>query len=105
MLDFVPNHTGLDHPWVEEYPEYYVGGTEDDLAREPQNYLRLKRQNGELVLAHGRDPYFPGWPDQIPEEIWEGACSIEEPPLCPGGEPARPGPAARTCGGDPTGAH
>src|SRR5262245_59676320 len=22
MLDFVPNHTGLDHPWVEEFPEY-----------------------------------------------------------------------------------
>ena len=24
MLDFVPNHTGLDHPWVDEHPEYYV---------------------------------------------------------------------------------
>ena len=29
MLDFVPNHTGLDHPWVEDHPEYYVAGTED----------------------------------------------------------------------------
>ncbi len=28
MLDFVPNHTGLDHPWVEEHPEYYIGGSE-----------------------------------------------------------------------------
>src|SRR6516164_9269413 len=27
MLDFVPNHTALDHPWVEHHPEYYVGGT------------------------------------------------------------------------------
>ena len=26
MLDFVPNHTGLDHPWVEEHPEYYIRG-------------------------------------------------------------------------------
>ena len=34
MLDFVPNHTALDHPWVEDHPEYYVGGTELDLARE-----------------------------------------------------------------------
>ena len=33
MLDFVPNHTGLDHPWVEDHPEYYVPGTEVDLAR------------------------------------------------------------------------
>ena len=24
MLDFVPNHTALDHPWVREHPEYYV---------------------------------------------------------------------------------
>jgi len=28
LLDFVPNHTGLDHPWVEEHPEYYIRGTE-----------------------------------------------------------------------------
>ena len=63
MLDFVPNHTGLDHPWVEDHPEYYIAGTEGDLAREPQNYTRVKRTRGELLLAHGRDPYFSGWPD------------------------------------------
>ncbi len=22
LLDFVPNHTGLDHPWVQAHPEY-----------------------------------------------------------------------------------
>ena len=22
LLDFVPNHTALDHPWVEQHPEY-----------------------------------------------------------------------------------
>jgi hypothetical protein len=32
MLDFVPNHTGLDHPWTEDHPEYYVPGTEPELA-------------------------------------------------------------------------
>src|SRR5215472_6854196 len=37
MLDFVPNHTALDHLWVEVHPEYYVHGTELDLTREPQN--------------------------------------------------------------------
>lgn len=65
MLDFVPNHMALDHPWVEDHPEYFVAGTEDLLAREPQNYIRVKRKNGDLVLAHGRDPYFPGWPDTL----------------------------------------
>ena len=65
LLDFVPNHTGLDHPWVEEHPEYYIPGTELDLARTPQNYTWVKRQQGDLLLAHGRDPYFPGWPDTL----------------------------------------
>lgn len=54
MLDFVPNHTALDHPWIEEHPEYYVAGTEQDLARAPGNYIRVKRRRGDLLLAHGR---------------------------------------------------
>ena len=41
MLDFVPNHTALDHPWVQLDPEYYISGTEADLEREPQNYTRV----------------------------------------------------------------
>jgi hypothetical protein len=65
MLDFVPNHMAPDHPWVEDHPEYFVAGTEDQLAREPQNYTRVKEKDGELILAHGRDPYFPGWPDTL----------------------------------------
>lgn len=65
MLDFVPNHTGLDHSWVEDHPEYYVSGTELDLVRTPQNYTWVKRERGDLLLACGRDPYFPGWPDTI----------------------------------------
>lgn len=65
LLDFVPNHTGLDHPWVEEHPEYYVTGTELDLARAPQNYTSIKRKQGDRLLAYGRDPFFPGWPDAI----------------------------------------
>jgi hypothetical protein len=65
MLDFVPNHTGLDHPWVEDHPEYYITGTEIDLARAPQNYTWIKRKEGARLLAYGRDPYFPGWPDAL----------------------------------------
>lgn len=65
LLDFVPNHTGLDHPWVENHPDYYVPGTEQDLARAPQNYTWVERKGGAILLAHGRDPYFPGWPDTL----------------------------------------
>jgi glycosidase len=65
MLDFVPNHTGLDHPWVEDHPEYYIAGSELDLVRAPGDYCRVRRAGGDLILAHGRDPYFPGWPDTL----------------------------------------
>ena len=63
LLDFVPNHTALDHRWIWENPEYYIAGTEADLDREPLNYRRVSTRHGPRVLAHGRDPYFLGWPD------------------------------------------
>jgi hypothetical protein len=65
MLDFVPNHTALDHAWVKEHPEYYVQGSEDDLQREPKNYCRLQTHHGTVIFAYGRDPYLPGWPDTL----------------------------------------
>ncbi len=73
LLDFVPNHTALDHPWVEEHPEYYVAGTEENLVEEPANYLRVHRKRGDLILAYGRDPYFPGWPDTLQLNYGEAA--------------------------------
>lgn len=65
MLDFVPNHMAPDHPWVEVHPEYFVSGSEVDLTRAPQNYFRLPTKTGSQLFAHGRDPYFDGWPDTI----------------------------------------
>ncbi len=65
MLDFVPNHMGLGHPWVEDHPEYFVQGTELDLAHASQNYTWVKRTGGDLLFAYGRDPYFAGWPDTL----------------------------------------
>ena len=65
MLDFVPNHMGLGHPWVENHPEHFIHGMEHDLARAPQNYTWVKRKGGDLLLAYGRDPYFAGWPDTL----------------------------------------
>jgi len=65
MLDFVPNHTALDHPWTEAHPDYYVRGTELDLTRAPRNYVWVKRAVGDVLLAHGRDPFFPGWTDTL----------------------------------------
>jgi hypothetical protein len=65
MLDFVPNHMGPDHPWVYAHPERFVTGTEMDISESPQNYIRLQTDKGEKIFAHGRDPYFDGWPDTV----------------------------------------
>ena len=59
ILDFVPNHVAPDHPWVFEHPEYFIQGDADDLNRVPGEFFKA----GGNVLAHGRDPYFPPWPD------------------------------------------
>ena len=65
LLDFVPNHTALDHPWVMQRPDFYVTGNEEQLATQPQNYIRMRTGIGKLILAYGRDPYFAGWPDTL----------------------------------------
>jgi glycosidase len=65
IVDFIPNHTALDHPWVKEHPEFYVQGTEADLMQEPHNYRGVETAQGARILAHGRDPHFPGWPDAL----------------------------------------
>jgi hypothetical protein len=65
LLDFVPNHTAIDHPWLETHPEYFVEGSAEDLARSPHNYVRLPLGTTGRILAHGRDPNFPGWTDTL----------------------------------------
>jgi glycosidase len=86
MLDFVANHTALDHPWVGRRPDYYLSGTAEDRDRQPQDWVALTDKSavsagggpavpaaaretgvatGPLILAHGRDPDFPGWPDTL----------------------------------------
>jgi len=42
LLDFVPNHTAPDHPWVESNPDYFL-----------------------QPLRAGRDPFFPPWTDTL----------------------------------------
>ncbi len=76
LLDFVPNHTALDHPWVRTHPEFYVQGTGEQLQREPQNYIRIETPNGPTVFAYGRDPYFDGWSDTL--QLNYGEASLQE---------------------------
>jgi glycosidase len=59
MLDFVPNHVAPDHPWTIEHQEYFVHGEVDEHQKNPTAFFLA----GHNVIARGRDPYFPPWPD------------------------------------------
>ncbi len=61
ILDFVPNHVAPDHKWAFEHPEYFIRGSEDDLKNDSSSFIRA----GQNVIALGRDPYFPAWPDVL----------------------------------------
>jgi hypothetical protein len=61
VLDFVPNHVAPDHPWAASRPELFVRGSAEDLARDPDGFLEV----GDAVIARGRDPYFPPWPEVL----------------------------------------
>jgi len=69
ILDFVPNHVGLDHPWVTTRPEFLIrsvdarGGT-----------FTVDDGMGGGWLAHGRDPYFPPWIDTAQIEYRSAAA-------------------------------
>jgi hypothetical protein len=55
MLDFVPNHTALDHPWVKTHPDYYVEGGE---------LLKLLKDTGAF--------HDGGWSQIRPLSAWSG---------------------------------
>jgi hypothetical protein len=59
LLDFVPNHVAVDHPWVSEHSEYFVRGEAGDLGRAQQGFFEASKG----VIACGRDPFFPPWTD------------------------------------------
>jgi len=61
ILDFVPNHVALDHPWVSEHPEFFIQGNADDAKNDPVSFAQV----GGRVFACGRDPYFPAWQDVL----------------------------------------
>jgi glycosidase len=58
LLDFVPNHVGLDDAWLDERPELFVQSAE----KKAGTFLH-KTRTGERWIAHGRDPYFHPWID------------------------------------------
>ena len=60
VLDFVPNHLGLDAPWIWERPELFV----QTAASTPETF-RQSTASGTVWLAHGKDPNFAPWADTV----------------------------------------
>lgn len=58
ILDFIPNHTGLDHAWLKDKPELFVQSQQ--AAKET---FRQETAAGSRWIAHGKDPSFPAWID------------------------------------------
>ena len=63
FLDFVGNHTALDHPWVREHPEFYVQAVQPDFERDPSLYHAAETTLGKRFIALAKDPYYPPWND------------------------------------------
>jgi hypothetical protein len=58
LLDFVPNHLGVDHPWTWEQPDRFVQSPGPAAGA-----FRVTTPAGDRWLAHGKDPYFAPWTD------------------------------------------
>jgi len=73
MLDFVPNHLAVDHPWIASHPEFLMqcgerGHAPAEAARRSADHegCFTREVNGKHIrFAHGRDPYFPPWTDTV----------------------------------------
>ena len=79
ILDFVPNHVAPDHPGSRDRPELFVTGT---AATTWTLTRRRSSQVGGRVVANGRDPYFPAWPDVVQLNVFH--------PAAPGGRDRHP---------------
>ncbi|MEX2599701.1 MAG: alpha-amylase family glycosyl hydrolase, partial [Dehalococcoidia bacterium] len=60
IVDFVPNHLALDHPWTGTHPSRFVMPSPQQAHEHPDWYFTTEAGH---VLAHGRDPYFGPWED------------------------------------------
>jgi len=60
VLDFVPNHLGVDHSWLSLQPELFVQSP----TQVPETFAQ-QTSTGTFWLAHGKDPYFAAWTDTV----------------------------------------
>ena len=52
ILDYVPNHVAADHPWVTDRPDYFLAGSDAELAAHPEAFMEIDG----VVFAKGPRP-------------------------------------------------
>ncbi len=63
VLDFVPNHTAVEHPWVTTNPDFYVNIPEKVLDRVGREDYFITQENRRI--ACGRVLQAPSWKDTL----------------------------------------
>lgn len=61
VLDVALNHTARDCPWLSAHPGAYVHANPES-PPDPSDAFTIPGPPRALI-GHGRDPYFPGWPE------------------------------------------
>lgn len=81
IVDFVPNHMGIDSAWLNSHPEFFLHKlaapgderlTDEELLQKYPSYFPYRTpaypEDGQrvpklILVAYGRDPYFYPWID------------------------------------------
>lgn len=70
MVDFVPNHFGMESRLPLDEPDYFI-----NLEKKPgfeiiNLFNKVDTKKGVRWIAHGKDPYFPPWDDTYQVNIF-----------------------------------
>lgn len=63
IVDFVSNHTSKDNPYLDQAPECFIRGGEEDFKAHPGWFFTREISGVRNYIAYGRDPNFPAWTD------------------------------------------
>ena len=63
LLDFVPNHTAVEHPWVTTNPDFYINIPENVMDRVGREDYFITQDNRQI--ACGRVLQAPSWKDTL----------------------------------------
>lgn len=64
ILDFVPNHFGVETPVLKKCPEVFLGATKEEFKKDSFNFFESDFEKGKY-FAHGKDPNFFAWQDTV----------------------------------------